>query len=184
MKLADWLPALTGVLTLLANLVVTTLNIKNSRHLEREKKRWEIHAKNLERLVDLKEKLHTYETPEHFETSEIEWAFKQGRSRQEISDAIGRHLAAQAVGFNFALAEYKAHSHLLDKASRGVLSTLLAQSRALEIAIGPAAERQDDPQDESGIQAVDAILQARQRFINSFYELIDLGIDQHRDILK
>lgn len=184
MKFTDWIPAITGILTVIANLVVTSLNIKSTRHLEREKKRWELHAKNLERLVDLKEKLHTYETPPHFDLHEVEWALKDGAPSDHVFDSISQYLAAQATGYNFAVAEYRAHSHLFEPTVREVLSDLLANANALEREIGPSANRTDEPLSQSGLEVVDMIISARHRFIDQLYEVVDTSIDSHRKLLQ
>jgi hypothetical protein len=184
MSLTEWIPTATGVGTLVANLVVTFLNIRNSRYLEREKKHWEVHAKNLERLVELKETLHTCETPEHFDIAEVEWALKQGAPRQEVFDSVTRYLAAQAEGYHLAKAEYRSNSHLFAPSAREALTNLISRADTLAKEIGPQANRDDKPLDSSGLEAVDRIVDARHDFIKALYEQIDSAIDKHRKALK
>lgn len=184
MTLAAWIPTITGLGTLIVNLVVTYLNMRNSRYLEREKKHWEVHTKSLERLIELKEKFHTCETPEHSDIAEVEWALKQGAPRQAVFDSIGRYLAAQAEGYHLALAEYRSNSHLFTPSARKALTSLIGRADALANEVGPQADRNDKPLDSSGLEAVDRTVDARHAFINALYQHIDGAIDEHRSALK
>jgi hypothetical protein len=183
-KFTEWLPAITGVATLLANLLITYLNMKNSRTLEREKKKWEVHANTLHGLEELKHKMETVETPEGFDLNKVQWALKEGASREKLFNAITQHLSAQAEGFHFVLAEFRAKSHLFDPDLREVVLQQLEVCKKLAAEVGPDVSHTDKPMDASGLKWIDTFTKARQTFINLVSTQLDIAIDRYRAILR
>ncbi|MBX9660396.1 MAG: hypothetical protein K2X00_17700 [Nitrospiraceae bacterium] len=142
-----------------------------------------MHTKNLDRLADLKEKMHTVETPSGFDMHDVAWALKEGRSQDEVFAAITTYLRAQAEGFHFAESEFKTHSHVFDQDLRDELKALLTKAKEIEGATSPFAKREDRPLDDSGLKTIDAVIQVRRAFIHRLYECIDVAIDRHREAL-
>jgi len=182
--LIGWLPAITGLVALVVNLLVSYWNIKNSRHLEKEKKKWEVHTSTLKGLEELKHRIVTVETPDGYLTNEIEWAMKEGKSRDEVFQLVLKYVSAQSEGYHFVKAEYEAQSHLLDPDLREPILCAIREAEEVETIAGPRNNLDFKPLDDEGIELIDFYVASRYKLIDAVRTQLNSAIDRYRAALK
>ncbi|HRX71330.1 MAG: hypothetical protein H6973_08115 [Gammaproteobacteria bacterium] len=182
--LVKWLPAITGLIALAVNLLVTYWNIRNSRQLEKEKKKWDVHVKTLNELEELKHRIVTVETPESYLTHDIEWAMKEGKSREEVFQLVVKYVSAQAEAYHFVKAEYEAKSHLFDPDLREPILSAIQDAENAEELTGPRNNHDFKPLDDKGIELIDLYVASRYQLIAAVNKQLNMAIDRHRAIFR
>jgi hypothetical protein len=138
----------------------------------------------LKALEELKRKLRTVDTPDGFDGCQIEWAIKEGKSESELYAAISQYLAAQAEGFHFVEAEYRACSHLFAEELRLPIESSLGRAENLAEQTGPPSAPSENPMSAEGLAIIDAGIQSRNDFIQTVQSQLDQAIDHYSEKLQ